>query len=163
MARRRKPARMYGEGDLVDRLATRFGPPAFAFLPQVRDSTGAVAARTADAIAMSLWPSRGLVLHGFEIKVTRTDWHKELHNPAKAEMIAQFCDFWWLVVGDKDIVKPGELPDAWGLLSPYGKGLRADQEPTKQDVEAVDHSGRWRWPASSSRPFRQNSSAACRA
>jgi hypothetical protein len=70
---------------------------------------------------MNLWPSRGLSVHGFEVKVSRSDWLSELRNPAKSASIQQFCDYWWLVVGDKDIVQPGELPDTWGLLTVEGK------------------------------------------
>ena len=44
-----------------------------------------------------VWPSRGLYLHGFEIKVHRNDWLRELKNPAKAEEIAGYCHFWWVV------------------------------------------------------------------
>ena len=46
-------------------LRQRFGPPHFAFLEQVRAGAG-FDQRTADAMAMGLWKSRGLDLHGFE-------------------------------------------------------------------------------------------------
>ena len=45
-----------------------------------------------DAVIMSLWPSRGLELHGVEIKVSRADWKREAADPAKAEAIAAYCD-----------------------------------------------------------------------
>ena len=54
--------------DLERRLRTRYQAPAYAYLPQVGDSTGYSVHRHADAIVMSLWPSRGLHLMGFEIK-----------------------------------------------------------------------------------------------
>jgi len=73
---------------------------------------------------MSLWPSRGLDVHGFEIKASRADWLREVKDPAKAEKIARFCDFWWVVVGDASIVQAGELPPTWGLLIPRGTGLK---------------------------------------
>lgn len=109
--------------ELEAALRSRYRPPEWAYLGQVRSATGFGNARTADAIAMNLWPSRGLVVHGFEFKVSRTDWLKELREPAKAEEIARYCDFWWLVVGDKAIVKPGELPATWGLMAPRGQSL----------------------------------------
>jgi hypothetical protein len=52
---------------------------------------------------MSLWPSRGIELHGIEIKVSRNDWLKELGDPAKADEIARFCDRWWVAAGDESI------------------------------------------------------------
>lgn len=103
-------------------LQERYKGNAHAFLPQVRNTTGyARKQRTADALVMGLWPSRGLHLHGFEIKASRMDWLQELRNPAKAEEICQYCDFWWVVIGDADIVKDDELPSTWGLLVPKGK------------------------------------------
>lgn len=98
-------------------LQKKYGKPEFAFLRQVRNATGyQQRTRTADALSMGLWPSRGLHLHGFEIKVSRSDWAHELKQPGKAEEIARYCHFWWLAVPDAAIVKDGELPMPWGLL-----------------------------------------------
>ncbi len=100
-------------------LRARYAAPEFAFLPQVRSRTGyGGPIRTADAMAMSLYPSRGLELHGFEIKVSRGDWLRELKEPDKAEEIVRHCDRWWIAVSDEKIVAPGELPATWGLLVP---------------------------------------------
>lgn len=104
-------------------VQTRYSGKAWAFLPQVRRGRGFGAQAIADAIAMSLWPSRGLEIHGFEIKVSRGDWLRELRKPAKADMIFRLCDRWWLAVGDASIVRDGELPPTWGLLTPVGKSL----------------------------------------
>ncbi len=98
-------------------LAKKWGGTEYAFLRQVRNQTGfGRQIRTADALAMGLWPSRGMYLHGFEVKVSRSDWAHELKEPEKAEEIARFCHFWWLAVPDKAIVKEGELPVKWGLV-----------------------------------------------
>lgn len=115
--------------EILAALAKRFAAPEFAFLTQVRSRTGYGGdIRTADAMAMCLYPSRGLELHGLEIKVSRSDWLREKKAPEKAEEIARYCDRWWLVVGDEAIVQPGELPPAWGLMAPRGKGLVAKVE-----------------------------------
>lgn len=98
--------------------------PAWAFIPKVRNAAGFQATRTIDAIAMSLWPSRGLELHGHEIKVSRSDWLRELKDPAKAEAFTDLCDRWWIVVSDAKIVAAGELPPTWGLMVASGRGLR---------------------------------------
>jgi len=100
-------------------LRERYAAPEFAFLPQVRSRTGyGGPIRTADAMAMGLYPSRGLELHGFEIKVSRSDWLRELKEPDKAEEIVRHCDRWWIAVSDEKVVAPGELPPTWGLLVP---------------------------------------------
>lgn len=84
-----------------------------ALMFEVANATGAGGTRYADAIAMGLWPSRGLHIHGYELKVSRSDWRKELINPSKADEIGKYCDYWW-VVTPPDIVKEGELPETWG-------------------------------------------------
>lgn len=110
--------------DVREALRKRFAPPAWAVFDEVRNSTGHVKKpRSVDVLAMSLYPSRGLELHGVEIKVTRSDWIKERDDPDKAEAIASYCDRWWLAVGDASIVKDGELPAGWGLLVLKGDKL----------------------------------------
>jgi len=110
-------AEQWNEAMVSAVLQKKFGKPEYAFLRQVRNATGfQQRTRTADALAMGLWPSRGMHLHGFEIKVSRSDWAHELKQPDKAEEIARYCHFWWLAVPDAAIVKDGELPHQWGLL-----------------------------------------------
>lgn len=96
-------------------LRKRYCAPAWSLLFNVSDATGFNGSRYADAIAMSVWPSRGLELHGFEVKASRSDWQKELATPSKAEEIASYCDHWWLV-SNKLAAKEEEIPPAWGWL-----------------------------------------------
>jgi len=126
------------EGQLTEMLRDRYRPPEFAFIPQVRNGTGHVSdVRTADAIAMSLWPSRGLDLHGFEIKTNRADWLRELREPRKAEAMFHFFDRFW-IVAPKDIVLPGELPPTFGLILKRGTVLRVETEAPKHESERPD-------------------------
>jgi hypothetical protein len=101
--------------DLFLRLQCSFSPPAYITLEEVRDATGFDGVRTADALAISLYRSRGKAVWGFEMKVSRNDWLKELKQPEKAESIMRYCNYWALVVPSKDIVKEGELPATWGM------------------------------------------------
>ena len=124
--------------DLLLKLRERFPKQSWALIPQVRNTTGfSSVIRTADALAMSLWPSRGLHLHGFEIKTNHYDWIRELKNPQKAEEIAQFCDFWW-VVTPKDIVNVDEVPTNWGLLFPHGKTLKIKKQAKQLESLPID-------------------------
>ena len=122
--------------DLVELLAVRYPAPEWAFFPQARNSTGYVS-RTADAVAMNLWPSRGMELHGFEVKVDRGDWLKELKSPEKATKIQQYCDRWW-IVAPKEIVGPAELPSTWGLLLANSGHLRCQVEAPKLQAVELD-------------------------
>jgi hypothetical protein len=96
-------------------LRERYGKPEWAIFFEVANGTGARQQRYADAVAMNLFPSRGLEIHCFEIKKSRNDWKKELKNPAKAETVFRYCDRWWIVAAE-NVVRDGELPPTWGLI-----------------------------------------------
>ena len=119
---------------IVQRLRDRFSAPAYGFLTEVADGTGYGRSRWCDVLAMSLWPSRGLEIIGIEVKASRTDWLKELKNPAKAEAICRYCHRWYVAVGNPSIVKPGELPKTWGLIEPYQSGLAITEGPLLKPV-----------------------------
>jgi hypothetical protein len=119
-------------------LRARYKAAEYALFEEVGNATGSKCNRHADAVALSLWPSRGLYLHGFEIKVSRSDWLAEKRNPEKAEEVARYCDFWWLVVGDAEIVKEGELPEPWGLLVMKGDALELKKQASKLDAAPLD-------------------------
>lgn len=129
------------ETDLMGLIAVAYPPPAWALLAQVGNATGGRHERWADAVAMSLWPSRGLELHGFEIKSSRSDWLREVASPEKAEPIASRCDRWW-IVANEGVVEPQELPATWGLLEAMehrGKTkLRATREAPKREALPCD-------------------------
>lgn len=129
---------MLTTGEVMDRLRKRYADTGYAVLREVGDATGARHKRWADAICMSLWPSRGLTLIGFEIKVSRTDWLKELKDPSKADAICRYCDRWYVVAGDASIIKPGELPPTWGLLVPHGDGLKVSVEAPELTPQPFD-------------------------
>lgn len=122
-------------------LAKRFCSPTFAFLPQVRNGVGFARKkdRTADAIAVGLWPSRGLDLHGFEVKVSRADWKKELADPSKSAEIQRFCDRWWIAVSHENVLAAGELPPTWGLMVLDKRGaMKVIREAPKLDAQPLD-------------------------
>lgn len=134
-ARATKTQQILSTSDVMRRLRARFADTGYAVLAEVADGTGARQNRWADALTMSLWPSRGLELIGFEIKVSRSDWVKELNSPDKAEAVCKYCDRWYVVVGDAGIIKDGELPTTWGLMVPSGDGLKiAKQAPELSPV-----------------------------
>ena len=113
---------MTTERDILNLLGRRYSVLSqgnsvrYAYAEHVR-SCASWAPRTADFVAMDMWPSQGLHLHGHEVKVSRSDWLTELRDPAKAEEFKQYMDRWWLVISDRAMVKPGELPDDWGLMA----------------------------------------------
>jgi phage-related protein len=124
--------RIQKSSEVVEALRVHYGDKAvYAFFTEVGNSTGFKCNRHADVLVMSLWPSRGLEVIGFEVKVSRSDWKRELEHPEKADVIAQYCDRWFLAVGDENIVQPGELPATWGLYVPAKRGGLRCKVPAK--------------------------------
>ncbi len=144
---------------MLDRLRVRYGRTymngpyvgrQFVIAEKVATTPGGShdAARIADALVLDTWrcPHADLTdaererrkwsewhsIHGFEVKVSRSDWLTELADPSKAEAWAQHCHYFWLVASDKSIVRD-DLPDGWGLLVPHGASLRAVSKPRRRD------------------------------
>lgn len=99
--------------------------------------------RKLDVLVLSLWASRGHELDGVEIKVSASDWKRELDNAAKA-------DWWWEHVHRFWVAVPAplgervrsELPTGWGLLT-----VTRDDKP-KVVVKAEKHTPKpMTWPA----------------
>lgn len=115
--------------DVIAALRLRYPPPAYAFLEEVANGTGGYNSNRADALVMSLWPSRGLFLYGFEVKVSKQDWKRELERPAKAEAIAKYCDSWF-IAAPKGLILVADVPLAWGLIEVDDKArTRIVKEP----------------------------------
>lgn len=107
--------------DLCAALKLAHPDDEYVTLFEVRESPRGATGSRADAIVLSLWPTRGFEVMGFEFKVSRGDWLGELKNPGKADRIARYCDRWCLFAAP-GVVKPAELPVGWGLweLAPDG-------------------------------------------
>ena len=91
----------------------------------VRNDSGFFAQRTADFMAVDMYPGTGNAIHGHEVKISRSDWLSELAHPEKALTFTELVDYWWVVVPDVSIVPASELPDNWGLIVLRKNGLRA--------------------------------------
>lgn len=107
---------------IYDLLRAKYAAPEWAFMEEVAPATGG-GTRYADGVAMNLWHSRGHAVLGFEVKVSRSDWLRELKQPEKADPVMRYCDHWW-VVAERGCVMGGELPINWGLMERHGAGLR---------------------------------------
>jgi hypothetical protein len=130
------------ECDMLDRLDARYSATygngiRYVAARHVRSHAGFDARRTADFVALDLWPSKGLCFHGHEVKVSRADWLTELKHPEKAAEFTPYMDFWWLVVSDRDIVRDDELPDGWGLMVASGGALRV-AHPARRNPNVLE-------------------------
>jgi hypothetical protein len=119
-------------------LRKEFPLPQYAVLYEVANGMSATFSGYADAIVMGLFPSRGLDIHGFEFKSNRPDWLKELKNPAKAEPVAKYCDYFWLLATNEGIVQKDELPATWGLYVLEGKHLEVRKRAKRLQATPPD-------------------------
>lgn len=127
------------EADVLDALYDRYravhgNGRRYAVAAQVRSRAGFDARRTADFVAMDLWPSARLTLHGHEVKVSRSDWLRELKDPSKAAEFIPYMNTWWVVVSDARMVRDGELPDDWGLMAMRGSLLTVVKKAPRRDA-----------------------------
>jgi hypothetical protein len=96
--------------------------------------------RRIDVVAVGLLRRTDHLIHGFEIKVTRADLRQELREPEKARTGALYCDRWWLALADIALLRDTDkLPDDWGVIAAWGRGLRVHTEPKPiQRVESPE-------------------------
>ena len=66
-------------------LRRKYPADQYAMLYEVRDAAGFSAKRSADVMLIGLWPSRGNMVEGMEVKISRSDWLRDLKKPEKAE------------------------------------------------------------------------------
>lgn len=76
-----------------------------------------------DFLAVACWQSMGFSVHGHELKVSRSDWLRELKKPYKARFSMARCDYWWLAA-PPGVAKPEEIPVGWGFMELGPNGFR---------------------------------------
>lgn len=126
--------------DIENAMRKKWCEPEYAVLWNVANGTGIHARRYADALIMSLWPSRGMELHGVEIKVSRSDWKHEAKDPTKAETIAKYCDRWYIHTPKGLIQDVSDVPPAWGVREFDGNKWSTLKEAEKTQAEPIDRS-----------------------
>jgi hypothetical protein len=134
---RRRSTRVKCSADEI-RAALRkhFREPAHVVLEEVRNRTGhGRTERYADALVCSVWPSRGLWFAGVEIKISRSDWQRELDGPEKSAEIQRFCQYWW-VAAPVGLIGDGQVPATWGLLEYDGKHLHCMKEAPQLEAQS---------------------------
>lgn len=113
---------------LLDALREHYIRPGFTrtgavFLTEV---TALNRRNRADAIHVGLWASRGYTVDVHELKVSRSDFQRELDKPAKAEAWWPHSNTFWIVAPNTTVAPPELLPPGWGLMVP-GKSRRFRQ------------------------------------
>ena len=115
-----------------------FPSPEWLLGFEVRNGAGFDANRSIDAQAINTWPSRGMEIVAIEIKVSRSDFQREMKDPSKAESGAAYADRIALAT-PKGLVAPEELPKGWGLIEVNGDGKgRWKVKATPKDAKTPD-------------------------
>lgn len=123
VAATKQPVRYWDSGEVRGCIQKHFGMGGekYAVLFEVANGTGFRANRSLDAVVMSLWPSLGLELVGMEIKISRSDWLRELKQPEKASETFNYFDRWYLVA-PTHAARLEEIPEPWGWYEPLENG-----------------------------------------
>lgn len=101
--------------DILDALerhhaATGVGIVQWCFAREVPLATGG-AQRRMDAVAINCWRSKSYTVRGYEVKVSRADFRKELSQPHKSEGLRRLCDEFVFAV-PRGLVTAKELEEA---------------------------------------------------
>lgn len=112
-------------------LRQKYQRDRYALFFDVPDACGFDARRRIDAVAIGIWQSVGREVEAFELKVSRSDWLRELKQVNKADPFIAVCDRFWLVTADSTIAKLDEIPACWGWMSATKNGLRV-QRPAQR-------------------------------
>lgn len=119
-------------------LPKRKGTQKWILLEEVRRGVGYAPTRTLDAMAICCYGSSLHRIVGYEIKVTRKDFFREMADPEKHQVFYDWVDRFVLVTPHK-LVQPSEIPACWGLLevAESGRWLNMVKQPRKLGVESV--------------------------
>lgn len=128
------------ERDMLDRLDARYGRMVANGSHRTLRYIGARHVRfgplwpscIADYLVQDTWGNYGEAhqrhpVLGFEVKISRSDYLREIKELGKSEPFRQVCTEWYMVVSDPKIVRD-DLPDGWGLLIAQGDGLRCTRK-----------------------------------
>lgn len=121
------------EALLIEKLRNHHPQGRWLFLPGVLNGTGFQWNRQADAVAIALYRPQDYRIVGYEIKVSRSDWQREMQQAEKAEETYGYCDY-MVVCAAPGCVRLDELPSFWGLLEPTRRGLTYRKPPVRREA-----------------------------
>ncbi|MHB8246247.1 MAG: MmcB family DNA repair protein [Acidimicrobiales bacterium] len=120
--------------DVRDALHCRWPDGDYIVIEEAPDGVARLG-RKLDLLAMSTWRSRGFELDGVEIKVSVSDWKRELKDAEKADWWWRHVHRFWVAVPAEiaERVK-GDLPATWGLLAVSGGVARVVVKAPRHDA-----------------------------
>lgn len=133
----------YTSDQLFDLLKDKYKSPKGSFestviLPEVPNGTGGFQSRWIDAAVFEMWPSKGLSRSAFEIKVTRSDFLRELQQPEKHRWCKECFHYFWFIAPKDVCTSIEELPAGSGWMYPAGTKLCIKKHATRNDTPRLD-------------------------
>lgn len=118
--------------EVKNALFAYFRAPEWAGFDELRDGTGSACMRSFDFWAINCYPSTGHRTVGIEVKVSRSDYLRELNKPGKRESIETLAmeTYFACPLG---LLKQDELPEKWGLITVSDKGARIAKRAVQRD------------------------------
>lgn len=134
--------------EMLGILRQRHDPMQWAFFPELRLGTGYGGKweQRVDAWAICYYPSRGLLRISYEIKVSRSDFLAELHQPQKRAGAMEISELFYFVA-PPGIIQSEELPPDCGLILVENGESRVEIEAPFRDCPTPS----WRFVASLAR------------
>ena len=83
--------------------------------PDAPTGVSVVGDQRIDLFALNVWPSSGHERVAYEIKVSRSDWLRELKDQDKS-LAARLLANRFVIAAPVGLVKRSELPEGWGLV-----------------------------------------------
>lgn len=124
--------------EILDTLALKWPDDTYIKIheaPDAADRRG----RKIDCLVISTWASRGFERDAVEIKVSVSDYTRELENPEKADWWWKHSHRFWIAAPAElaDRIRP-TLPSPWGLLAVEpGRTPAVAVKPEKHEPEPL--------------------------
>lgn len=132
------PASAITTPQLESLLREKYQRDRYALFFDVPDAVSIDARRRIDAVAIGIWHSVGRQVEAFELKVSRSDWLRELKQVNKADPFIAICDRFWLVTGDAKVARMEEIPACWGWMTATKHGLRVQRPAQKLPTDKAN-------------------------
>lgn len=125
---------------MVACLLRHFRRRGYIAVEQVRMATGyAVSQRTIDVVCIHPYPSKGCHAIGIEVKISRTDFNKELRQPKKRARARGLFNQFYLAVPES-LNQGLRIPDDCGLITVAEVGKATIAHPSPEFATLPD------WP-----------------
>lgn len=115
--------------DIVSLLRQKY-QRGWLFITELRRSPGWVVDRTIDVFVMHQWPSEGFKRIAYEVKVSKSDFQREIKQPQKRKSFREMCNEFYFIA-PVGIIEAEKVPTDCGLIevTPEGKFIKTVDSP----------------------------------